>query len=55
MSVYTALSFEQIQNFVNGYGKTLQSVTPIQNGLKIAIGLFHALMEVKPSSPCLKS
>lgn len=34
MSVYTALSFEQIQDFVKGYGQTLQSVTPIQNGIE---------------------
>lgn len=34
MSVYTALSIEQIQTFVGGYGNTLQSVTPIQNGIE---------------------
>lgn len=34
MSVYTALSFEQIQDVVKGYGKTVHTVTPIQHGIE---------------------
>ena len=41
MSVYTVLSFEQIQTFVNGYGKNLHSVTPIQNGIENSNWFIH--------------
>lgn len=34
MSVYTALSAEQIGQFIQGYGKTVQTIAPIQNGIE---------------------
>jgi homoserine kinase type II len=34
MSVYTVLSAEQINQFAQGYGKTVQRITPIQQGIE---------------------